>query len=141
MKSHSEEMEEQLEPRPERKTVLLIGAHGSALAMVRHLVGRSGDTEPSFKEKETLDGTIIWSQFHHEPTAHEAWVRNRISRGTHYDPADDGPETDADYMAWVAQIVLGVTEATTRQAFDDMWLDAYSCDLGGGFDLLVHGRE
>lgn len=32
------------------------------------------------------------SEFFPAPSAHEIWIRNRIPRGTHYDPADDGPE-------------------------------------------------
>lgn len=123
MKSYSEQMEEQLEPRPERKAILLVGVHGSALAVVQHLIARS--------------------EFFPEPTAHEVWVRDRIPRGAHYDPADDGPETDADYMAWVAQIILGVTEATMLQSLDDLWLNPRPCVFGVDLavDFLNHSRE
>lgn len=34
------------------------------------------------------------SEFFPVPSPHETYVRNRIPRGAHYEPTDDGPEVD-----------------------------------------------
>jgi len=82
MKSHSEEMEEQLEPRPEPKRVRVLMI-GSPLAAI--LANR---------EKYTAwPLSVVHSEFFPAPSVHKEWIQNRVPRGTHYDPADDGPKS------------------------------------------------
>src|SRR5690349_24596360 len=77
MKSYSEEMEEQLEPRPQSRL---------------KVVGQVQDE-------------VILSEFFSKPSAHETWIRNRVPRGTHYDSADDGPEVEIVRTVKVSEVV------------------------------------
>lgn len=131
-KSYSEQMEEQLEPRPERKAgrktaaVLLVGAGFGLARLVADMMAQS--------------------EFFPEPTAHEIWVRNRIPRGTHYDPADDGPETDIGFRAWVRRVVerVALTQVVEDVLASDGWLNAHSHSFVQVHDEITfweHPRE
>ncbi len=78
-KSYSEQMEEQLEPRPGSKYKPIICDR-----FVTH---------------------IYRSEFFPVPSAHEEWMRNRIPRGAYYDSADDGPEFEIIRRVWPVQIL------------------------------------
>jgi len=93
---------------------------------------------------------VAHSEFFPEPTAHEIWIRNRIPRGAHYDPTDDGPEV-AIIMREGAVKVFEVIDAVAEHvagSFSMQDLVSVCCpepstkwDDNGPMEFIVHGRD
>ncbi len=90
-----------------------------------------------------MNNVLLLSEVSPEPTAHEAWVRDRI--GGAYDPADDGPETNWEFRRWTGLVIeqVALVQLVEEVLDSENWLNPHSHQFGGEshFSMWERTRE